>query len=156
MEFFKTFQIKIISKMKLTDQVAPLAQSIKLKELGITQCADFTWSYNVISNQYEVSMHPMDYMIEIIDRVKRSGVAHDYELASAFTVAELGKMIILLAELEEWEPSATHKLKYKEEICHLFLYNPEFLADSIIDAIESNCIPVDKINHVLSPKNIIS
>jgi len=65
--------------MKLEDQVVSLELSKKLKTLGVKQESLFSWIYD-----------PDTGVPTLIDRWSKDGM---FFIASAFTVAELGKML---------------------------------------------------------------
>lgn len=125
--------------MKLEDQVCSLELAKELKELGVKQESLFVWVY-LDQNCYSIKFYPYSIIPDENSTVK---------IFSAFTVAELGKMIPFIIKVYkyhnfEWPKGKTF---YCEQ--HVGYtkhnYSPSVMYHYYIYDDEEECNPVDMI-----------
>lgn len=102
--------------MKLEQQVCSLELSKRLKELGVKQESWFWWNSSK-RNKEDTTIYLKDghgkeyYFSDDYNELERWGGTYDIDLISAFTVAELGKIL----------PGQLHNFESKEHAIHQYI-----------------------------------
>ena len=88
--------MKGINKMNLEQQVCSLELAKKLKELGVKQESIFWWDLDgeTVTHSQEFDEMPYITGVDPRDRRRRVFVKNANRFISAFTVAELGEMLL--------------------------------------------------------------
>lgn len=82
--------------MRLEKQVCSVERAKSLKELGVSQCGQYTWLWSPLMNEYLLSSKSPELMDILRKGNPNSSIWAEIEEKgwfSAFTVAELGEML---------------------------------------------------------------
>jgi hypothetical protein len=135
--------------MKLEKQVCTLEQAKRLKGLGAIQESQCYWRCGILEHVASVNswgdQQTFGELIKRNDSIWEPQWRDDYEIYSAFTVAELGAMIgkgtttsSLLYDAVQDQMNRSHSFT----IC----YSPQFLANCIISMLETSRLNAYEIN----------